>query len=52
MGRKYIINDQTQLFFVTFTVVYWLDVFIRDVYKETFRGHFIGDNKKINTLIF
>ena len=34
MGRKYVIKDQTQLYFVTFTVINWLDVFIRDIYKE------------------
>ena len=34
MGRKYAIRDQQAPHFVTFTVVYWLDVFIRDEYKQ------------------
>jgi REP element-mobilizing transposase RayT len=34
MGRKYKIRDQEGLYFVTFTVVYWLDLFIRDDYKQ------------------
>lgn len=35
MGRKYAIIDQEALHFVTFTVVNWIDLFIRDTYKET-----------------
>jgi len=35
MGRKYAIRDQQGLHFVTFTVVNWIDLFIRDEYKET-----------------
>lgn len=35
MGRKYAIRDQQGLYFVTFTVVNWIDLFIRDEYKET-----------------
>ena len=34
MGRKYVIRDQNGLYFVTFTVVNWVDVFIRDEYRE------------------
>jgi len=34
MGRKYAIRDQEAIHFVTFTVVNWIDLFIRDVYKE------------------
>lgn len=34
MGRRYQITDQEQLYFVTFTVVNWIDVFIRDAYRE------------------
>lgn len=33
MGRKYAIRDQSAMHFVTFTVVYWIDLFIRDDYK-------------------
>lgn len=36
MGRKYAIRDQEHFHFVTFTVVYWLDVFIRPEYKSIF----------------
>ena len=36
MSRKYKIWDQDKLYFVTFTVVYWLDVFIRTEYKDIF----------------
>lgn len=36
MARKYKFHDDQALYFVTFTVVYWLDVFIRDEYKEIF----------------
>ena len=36
MGRKYAIRSQDDFYFVTFTVVYWLDIFIRREYKEIF----------------
>lgn len=36
MGRKYVIRNQEGLHFVTFTVVYWLDIFIRDRYRDVF----------------
>lgn len=36
MGRKYVIRDQSKFYFVTFTTVYWLDVFIRSEYKSIF----------------
>ena len=36
MGRKYLFHDQKELYFVTFTIVNWVDVFIRDVYKNVF----------------
>ncbi|MEQ9402197.1 MAG: transposase [Cyclobacteriaceae bacterium] len=34
MGRKYAIRDQEKFYFVTFTVIHWMDVFIRDEYRE------------------
>jgi putative transposase len=34
MSRKYKIADQAAVYFVTFTVVRWLDVFIRREYKD------------------
>ena len=36
MSRKYKIRDQDKLYFVTFTVISWLDVFIRKEYKDIF----------------
>lgn len=36
MARKYAIYDTRKFHFVTFTVVNWIDVFIRDVYKNLF----------------
>jgi hypothetical protein len=33
MSTKYKIRDQQKLYFVSFAVVYWLDVFIRNEYK-------------------
>ncbi|WP_375578766.1 transposase [Marivirga tractuosa] len=34
MGRKYAIRNQESFYFVTFTVVYWLDVFTRIEYRN------------------
>ena len=36
MGRKYVIRSQEHFYFVTFTVVYWLDIFTRLEYKNIF----------------
>ncbi|MCB0494244.1 MAG: transposase [Cyclobacteriaceae bacterium] len=36
MSRKYKIRDQEKLHFVTFTIVQWLDVFIRREYSDIF----------------
>jgi putative transposase len=36
MSRKYKILDQSQLYFVTFTIIYWLDVFTRQEYRDIF----------------
>ena len=33
MSRKYKIRDQEKLYFVTFTVIDWIVVFIRDEYR-------------------
>ena len=38
MGFKYKIRDQREFYHVTFTVINWIDVFVRDVYKEIFLG--------------
>jgi putative transposase len=34
MSRKYKFRDNEKLYFVSFAVVYWIDVFIRNEYKE------------------
>jgi putative transposase len=34
MSRKYKIRDQQKLYFVTFTVIDWIDIFIRDEYRS------------------
>lgn len=34
MSRKYKFNDAAQLYFVSFAVVYWIDVFIRNEYRD------------------
>ena len=36
MGRKYAIRNQDEFYFVTFTVVEWIDVFIREEYIQIF----------------
>jgi putative transposase len=36
MSRKYKIRDQNKLYFVTFTVIQWLDVFTRQEYRDIF----------------
>jgi len=36
MSRKYKITDQERPYFVTFTVINWIDVFIRDEYRNIF----------------
>lgn len=36
MGRKYSFRDNRQLYFVTFTVVHWIDIFIRAEYRNVF----------------
>ena len=38
MGLKYRIGDQSDFYFVTFTAVRWIDVFIRDNYRQIFIG--------------
>ncbi len=34
MSTKYKIRDQEQLYFISFAVVYWIDVFVRNEYRE------------------
>lgn len=34
MSRKYKFRDNDKLYFVTFAIVYWIDLFIREEYKK------------------
>ena len=34
MSRKYKFGDNDKLYFISFAVVYWIDLFIRKEYKE------------------
>ncbi|HVM86888.1 MAG TPA: transposase [Puia sp.] len=34
MSRKYKFGDSDKLYFISFAVVYWIDVFIREEYKK------------------
>jgi REP element-mobilizing transposase RayT len=36
MSRKYNIRDQEKLYFVTFTVIEWIDLFTRQEYRDIF----------------
>lgn len=36
MSRKYKIRDQDKLYFVTFTVIEWIDLFTRREYRDIF----------------
>lgn len=34
MSRKYKFQNQDELYFISYAVVFWIDVFIRDMYKK------------------
>jgi putative transposase len=34
MSRKYKFGDNAKLYFISFAVVYWIDLFVRREYKE------------------
>jgi len=34
MSNKYKFNDNTKLYFVSFAVVYWIDLFVRNEYRD------------------
>lgn len=36
MSRKYKFKDQDKPYFVSFSVVYWIDVFTRNIYRDIF----------------
>ena len=54
MGRKYDIYDQEAIYFVTFTVVNWIDLFIRNDYKEIILSSlkYCQENKGLNVHAF
>ena len=33
-SRNYKISDQEKLYFVTFTIIHWIDLFVRNEYRE------------------
>jgi putative transposase len=36
MSRKYKFHNPEGIYFVSFAIVYWIDVFVREIYYETF----------------
>ena len=50
MSRNYKISDNTKAYFVTFTVINWMDVFIRNEYRQIFIDSikFCQKNKGLN----
>jgi len=36
MGRKYLIRDQNNLYFISFATIHWIDIFTRRLYKDIF----------------
>ena len=54
MGRKYTIRNPTGIYFVTFTAVHWIDIFIRDEYKYVIRDciHFCQAHKGLKVYAY
>ncbi|WP_245949223.1 transposase [Echinicola strongylocentroti] len=54
MSRKYQIRDQDGLYFVTFTIVRWIDVFTRNCYKDIFINSlkYCQENKGLEVYAF
>ena len=34
MSRKYKFNDKDGVYFISFAIVYWIDVFVREIYFD------------------
>ncbi|MDQ1088347.1 hypothetical protein [Siphonobacter sp. SORGH_AS_1065] len=34
MSRKYKFHDSTELYFITFTTIYWIDALTRNEYRD------------------
>lgn len=52
MGRKYKFHDDSQLYFVTFTVVNWIDIFIRQEYRDVIYHSIQYCQKEKGMLVF
>ncbi|NVJ85618.1 MAG: transposase [Algoriphagus sp.] len=54
MSRKYKIWDQEKLYFVTFTVIEWIDVFTRQEYRDIFLNslRYCQQNKGLDLCAF
>lgn len=54
MGRKYLIDDQNGIYFVTFTAVAWIDLFTRAIYCDIILNNlkYCKDNKGLNVHAF
>ena len=52
MGRKYKFYDNTKLYFVTFTVVDWIDIFTRRAYIEIIYDSFRFCQRKKNLELY
>jgi hypothetical protein len=50
MGRKFKIWDQDKLYFVTFTVIQWRDIFIRREYRDIFLDSLNSNEKGLRYL--
>ena len=48
MSRKYKFTDQDKLYFVSFTVINWIDLFIRKQYKDIVVSSLAYASKKNN----
>jgi REP element-mobilizing transposase RayT len=51
MGRKYNIRDNDQFYFVTFTVIDWIDVFTRIEYRNIFLDSVVYCQKEKGLLV-
>lgn len=52
MSRKYKFHDQTRAYFVSFSVIHWIDVFIRPVYNDILIDSFKFCQKNKGLIIY
>ncbi|HRI21832.1 MAG TPA: hypothetical protein PLA68_12805 [Panacibacter sp.] len=50
MSRKYKVNGNDQLYFVSFAVVNWTDLFIRNEYKDPYWRKYAGQAMCVSVL--